>query len=508
MRKKWWFLKPILTIFFLFPAFCVYAQQPQYGGILRVIEPAEGGQPIGAPWLVRGIDSNLIRPVVEFLIREDINANYHPWLAVEWKVDQKNHTVTLSLRRGVKFHDGTDFNAETVKWCLDNAITAKTITGFKSVDVIDSYTVRVNLERYRNNVFNVLSSSVTGIVSPTAYSKMGKDQAMWYPVGTGPFKFVNYERGSKVTFTKWDGYWQKGKPYLDGFQYFLIRDPMTQQAALMASGEEKVHILGTTSGEVASVMKARGFKILSHLEGMVALYPDSANPDSPLSKKKVRQALSYAIDREAIVKARGFGFLVPADQVIPEGRPGHVKGSDLGRHDINKARQLLAEAGYPNGFRIKIIAQPALVDRDAVVAIQREFQKIGVEAELEFPDAGKYNAYRLKDGWKNGFLAQGTRILSTTNITYNFFFHTYAGQFPSLKRPEGFVEKLEVSLSTLLPEKAKMEELSRMLIDDITVIPIYYQPEFRITQPNVFDTGYFEWSGSTVFTPERIWLGR
>ena len=86
---------------------------------------AEGAQPIGAPWEVRGVDSNLMKPAVESLIREDMNGGIHPWLATGWKIDQAKNTITLSLRKGVKFHDGTDFNAKAVKWCIDQAIAAK-----------------------------------------------------------------------------------------------------------------------------------------------------------------------------------------------------------------------------------------------------------------------------------------------------------------------------------------------------------------------------------------------
>ena len=131
----------------------------------------------------------------------------------------------------------------------------------------------------------------------------------------GPFKFVSYERGSKLTFVKWDGYWQKGKPYLDGIEYVFIRDSMTQQAAMRASGAEKIDVLSVTSGEQAAMMKAQGFEILSMPVGPVSLIPDSNNPDSPLSKRKVRQAVSYAINRDAIVKARGFGFWSAANQI-------------------------------------------------------------------------------------------------------------------------------------------------------------------------------------------------
>ena len=83
---------------------------------------------------------------------------------------------------------------------------------------------------------------------------------MWHPVATGPFKFVSYERGNKVIYARWQGYWQKGRPYLDGIEYLLMRDPMTQMAAMRASGPEKVQVLYMNSGEQATMMKADGLQ--------------------------------------------------------------------------------------------------------------------------------------------------------------------------------------------------------------------------------------------------------
>jgi peptide/nickel transport system substrate-binding protein len=484
------------------------ASEPQYGGILKVIDLSEGAQPIGAPWEVSGINTKVMKPVIESLIREDAYGKYHPWLATDWKVDQTKHNVTLSLRKGVKFHDGTDFNAKAVKWCIDQGIAAKQLKGFVSVDVVDEYTVRVNLEKYQNNVFNLLAGSVCNPVSPTAFEKKGADWARWNPVGTGPFKFVSFERGSKLVFAKWEGYWQKGRPYLDGIEYLFIRDPMTQQAAMRASGPEKVHVLCVTSGEQAAMMKAQGFEVLAMSIGPQSLIPDSNNSDSPLSKLKVRQAVSYAINRDAVVKARGFGYWKPAGQIPGPGQLGYVSDLLPAQYDPKKAKQLLTEAGYPNGFSIKIYVMPAMVDRDAMVAVQRFLADVGIQAELEFPDGGAFTAIRFKNGWKNGFIAMQTRMLATTNIAYNYWWQAASGQFPPLKRPANLVEKIDLSLATLNPDDKKMQELTKMLADDVTFIPLFYTFEMYVIQPNVHDTGYCEWSSATVNTPESTWLGK
>jgi peptide/nickel transport system substrate-binding protein len=483
------------------------AAEPQYGGVLKIIDVAEGAQPIGAPWEVKGVDSNLMKPAVESLVREDMKGGIHPWLATSWKIDQAKNTITLSLRKGVKFHDGTDFNAKATKWCIDRAIEAKAVTGFLSVDIIDDYTIRINVDKYRNNLLGVIAGSACNPVSPAAFETKGKEWAMWHPVGTGPFKFVSFERGSKVSYAKWENYWQKGRPYLDGIEYLLIRDPMTQMAALRASGPEKVHVLYVNSGEQATMMKAQGFHIMSGPVAATSLIPDSVNPDSPLSKKKVRDAISLAINREAIVKARGFGFWWPTLQVPAPRDPGYVKSLGTGQYDPKKAKQLLAEAGYPNGFKIKLIVMPALVDRDAAVAVQRFLSDVGIEGDLEFPDGGGYMAYRFKNGWHNAFLVHQVRMLATTNM-FNSFQWATPGMFPSLKRPEGFLDKIDQSLKTLTPEKSKMEELTRIQAEDTMTIPLYNVSEIYILQADVHDTGYLEWSPATVCTPEAMWLGK
>ena len=484
------------------------AAQPQYGGILKVIDLSEGAQPIGAPWEVSGINTKVMKPVIESLIREDAYGKYHPWLATGWKVDQVKNSITLSLRKGVKFHDGTDFNAKAVKWCIDQALTAKQLKGFKSVDVVDEHTVRVNVEKYQNNVFNLLAGSNCNPVSPTAFEKKGAEWAKWNPVGTGPFKFVSFERGNKLTYAKWEGYWQKGRPYLDGVEYLFIRDPMTQQAAMRASGSEKVHVLCVTSGEQVAMMKEQGFEVLTMSIGPTSLVPDSNNSDSPLSKLKVRQAVSYAINRDAIAKARGFGFWKAANQIPGPGQLGYVKDVPIGQYDPKKAKQLLTEAGYPNGFKAKIYVMPAMVDRDAMVAVQRFLSEVGIQVELEFPDGGGFTAIRFKDGWKNGFLGMQTRMLATTNIAYTYWWQTASGQFPSLKRPANLVDKIDASLATLNPEEKKMQEMTKMLADDATFIPLYYVYEMYVVQPNVHDTGYCQWSSATINTPEATWLSK
>jgi peptide/nickel transport system substrate-binding protein len=485
------------------------AAQAQNGGILRVVENAEGGAPIGTPWEIRGIDTKLPKPAIESLLREDPNGNYSGLLAESWTVDTAKNTLTLNLQKGVKFQDGTDFNAEAVKWNLQHAVDAKNVTGWKSFDVVDANTLRINLDAYQNDYLSALAgTTVGGMISPTAFDKNGLEGARSNPVGTGPFKLDSFERGSKLRYVKWDGYWQKGLPHLDGIEYLFIRDSMTQQTAMLAKGDQRVDVLASTSGEQAAALKAQGLNVLALPVGPVSLIPDSKNADSPLSKQKVREAISYAIDRESIAKARGFGYWQPAYQLQNPNAPAFLTDFAGHKYDVNKAKQLLAEAGLASGFKTRIIIMPALVDKDAMTAVQANLSAVGIQVDLETPDNGGYTAMRFGGGWTNGFLAQHTRALATFNITYNFYFPELTQQFPPLQRPAGFLDKLSASLKTAAPDPKLGQELTRMLVDDVTVIPIYYVNEMYILQQNVKDSGYNEWSAGSISTPEKAWLAK
>jgi peptide/nickel transport system substrate-binding protein len=346
------------------------------------------------------------------------------------------------------------------------------------------------------------------MISPTAFNKNGLDWARSNPVGTGPFKLDAFERGSKLRYTRWDGYWKAGLPLLDGYEFVFIRDSMTQQTAMVAKGDQRVDVLASTSGEQATTLKAQGLNVLSMPVGPVSLIPDSKNVDSPLSKQKVREAISYAIDRESIAKARGFGYWQAAYQLQNVGAPAYVNDFPGHKYDVAKAKQLLSEAGHANGFKTRIIIMPALVDKDAMTAVQANLAAVGIQVDLETPDGGGYTAMRFGGGWTNGFLAQHTRSLATFNITYNFYFPENTQQFPSLLRPSGFLPKLDESLKTAAPEPKLGQELSKMLVDDLTIIPVYYVAEMYILQPNVRDSGYNEWSAGTISTPEKAWLSK
>jgi peptide/nickel transport system substrate-binding protein len=184
------FLAPIMFVMLLFAVAAGAAETPEYGGILKIVDMAEGGTPIGVPWENFTIDSKLETPVIETLLNEDFKGKLYPHLATGYKVDQTARTITFTLRKGVKFHDGTDFNAEAVRWTWQMAMDAKVAPGWESVEAVDEYTVRVHFKTYQNDFLSRAGQRGMGIISPATFKKNGIEWARWNPVGTGPFKFV------------------------------------------------------------------------------------------------------------------------------------------------------------------------------------------------------------------------------------------------------------------------------------------------------------------------------
>ena len=216
MEKKGLFLKPFCfgTVICFLASLTMFGSaqgrqqpSPRYGGTLRLSDQVEGVS-IGYPPKVARVTNTLRQaaPAVERLLRTDKTGKLIPWLATGFASDVVAKTITLPLRKGVKFHDGTDFNAEAVKWNLDLNMSARSpgTEKFRSVDIIDDYTVRINLTSWDSTVTGNLVQALGMIISPTAYKKNGEEWCANHPVGTGPFQFVSWEKDVRTTYKKFD----------------------------------------------------------------------------------------------------------------------------------------------------------------------------------------------------------------------------------------------------------------------------------------------------------------
>jgi peptide/nickel transport system substrate-binding protein len=391
------------------------------GGALKIIYGVSPNAFGYGPSMQRSDDILAASPCVETLLQVDTTGATVPWLATDVKANAADNTTIITLRKGVNFQDGTPFNAEAVKWNLEGqmAIKKAELKSVKSIDVIDDYTLRLNQTSFDNGLAFAFTSYPGCMVSPTYFKTMGGEEAVkTHPVGTGPFKFVSFQRDVSLKYTKWDGYWQAGKPYLDTVEFDYIADSMVALASFKA-GEGDV-ILGL-QGKDAKELEALGKYTISKTYGaLFGLAGDGSHADSPFAKLQVRQAIEYAIEREPVVKAIGLGYWDATDQPCAKTTWGYNTAPSPYTYNPTKAKQLLTEAGYPNGLGLKLtISNSPASAVDLYTAILAQLNQAGFNLTLDVADPARFNEYVIKTGWNNTLLgwnfgeaADASRILT------------------------------------------------------------------------------------------------
>lgn len=509
MKKGIYFLLMVVLVFGLFQT--AHAQSgPVRGGVLKIMTGETPVTPFGWPPDSRGESLRAQIPVVEGLWHMDKNKELQPMLAESWDIAPGWKSVTFHLRKGVKFHDGSDWNAEAARFNLQARKDVKK-TGtdkWTSIDVIDEYTVRITLSSYQNSQKNQIG--IVRMVSPTAIEKNGLDWAKFHPVGTGPFKYKAYQRDVFLEYERNDNYWDKGYPYLDGIKTVYVKDPMTQAAAMKA-GEAHI-LISKSAGKVVADLRDSGFNVILANSTSNCLGGDTIHPDSIFANKLVREAIEHAIDREAIVKGKGYGLWVTLNQICPPlpvmyGHNPAIKGRP---YDPEKAKQLLAKAGYPKGFKTKFIVPTGAADRDVAVAIQAYLGQVGIKTDLELVNMAKYLNYRRK-GWKDALLwttvnAPDGKVL----IGWEYFLKVKGRDYVSLAKPTGWNDMMERALAAteFKEEKRLVQEMSKMAYDNATLTPIYTSGRAAVLQKGVHNIKFFEQGSGGWFNIKGTWMDK
>lgn len=490
---------------------CTGEEKPRYGGTFTWNH--NGGIPkIGAAPDDLGIAGNRnMYPVLEPLLITNEQEHLQPWLAESWETSPDGKSITFHLKKGIKFHDGTDFDAEAVKVNLEmlykSNIRGTAVLGkVSSYDVLDKYTLRMNLKKYDCTILLRMAQSIMGqMASPTALKKetTPENMAELHAVGTGPFLFDSWKRDTYVKYKKWDGYWQKGKPYLDAIKIQNIPD-LTVSIMSFKSGEaQAVENLDPVD---ARQLEKEGYKIYQpNLYFLHSILPDGANPDSPFAKKEVRLALDYALDKRTMAKGIGMGYYEALCQLATKKDPWYNPALQFREYNPEKAKQLLAKAGYPNGFKTKLISD-VMARRDTLVAAQTYLKEVGIETELEILEFGA--AFALpRQGWKGiyfpGFPNVGTFVGILTRWGL-------ANDYISFYRPPGWQEKWDALLTQMDDGKrlVQLKEILKMLYDEAVGIPYQGDAPQVVRIDKLHNFNHHSNHMVSYWTPHNIWLSK
>ncbi|MEK4533270.1 ABC transporter substrate-binding protein [Solibacillus sp. FSL K6-1554] len=341
----------------------------------------------------------------------------NPGLAKEWEVSEDGLTYTFQLQEGVKFHDGTDFNADAVikninRWkggkeedyyYFNSMFKAEGEDIIKDVTAEGDHTVVFTLSRPQAPFLKNLAMSPFGIGSPTAFEAAG-DKFGDNPVGTGPFKFTDWKRNDSITIEKFEDYWQEGLPKLDKVIFRSIPDNSARLNELMAGNIDLADGINPSDGKTVE-----GDSTLQLIErpSMNIGYLGLTNTRAPFDNKLVRQAVNYAIDKQAIVDAFFEGRAEVAANPMPSSISGYNDAISPYPYDPEKAKSLLAEAGY-DGKEIELWAMPVprpYMPDGAKVAevIQKNLEDVGIPSKIVTFEWATY-LEKAKNGEADAFM--------------------------------------------------------------------------------------------------------
>jgi len=380
----------IILSFFAFLIFpCTGAYAAKYGGTLKVGLKWDARQYLD-PHSQKGyVVIFVTQQMYNYLARERNDGTIEPRLAESWEYLDNGKTWIFHLRKGVKFHDGTDWDSEAFKWNVERMMDPATKCYMKTfplfvekVEVVDKYTCKITLKR----PLYLIATFLGGIfkpkfISPAVVKKYGKDWVK-HPAGTGPFVFDHADEDGTIHLKRNPHYWEKGLPYLDGLVFKLYRDPRARNNAVRA-GELDMEL--SASFEHYLVSKSDPNLVLDVAPASPYALNLGANVTmKPWDDIRVRKAiLGYALDREKICKTVYHGITRPK---INPGSSGHYYYEDLNRmypFDLQKAKQLLEEAGMI-GKTITFSVNNTTTTYDAIGTILKaDLAKIGVNIKIE-----------------------------------------------------------------------------------------------------------------------------
>lgn len=363
-------------------------------------------------WVMNNIYETLINPT-------DDGLELKPGLATEWSLNEAGDAVTLKLREGVNFSDGTPMTAEDVVWSLDrarnpeNGIWNFLVASVDSVTSPDPQTIAIKLKYPDPTILSALSVFNTAIMPKAAFEAMPGDtdaakaeEFAKKPIGTGPFMLASWDRGANMKFVKNPNYWDIGAdgqplPYLEGLTFEIIPDDATRILKLQSGdidGAEFIPFARVAELKADPKINMELFPGTRVWDIIINVRPELNGQPNPLSDEKVRQAMNYAANKDALVQVVTYGVGTPLSSFMASTTPMHSGDGPLFPYDLEKAKALIAETAYPDGFKTSVLTIAGNQDDLGITtALQQMWGAIGIDLEIKQVD----NASRT-DQYRNG----------------------------------------------------------------------------------------------------------
>lgn len=387
---------------------------------------------IGADASPTGLDPHLITAFPSFMV---VNGNIYesltaidkdlktvPGLAESWTAAADGKTYTFKLRSGVKFHDGSDMNAEDVVASIKRVQSkdiasplASRLAAVETATAIDPQTVELKL---KEPSAALLSSLATIAIVPSAM-EANKDALQKTPVGTGPFKFQEWQPNGFILLTKNDAYWEKGLPKLAGLKFNIVPESATRQVGL---SNAQYALLPNIDAATALQLKGKPNVKLAETMDLAYTLIGMNVSKPPFDNAKVREAVNYAINRQEIVDAALFGAGVPGGPLSPALKTWALNVNQFAcyKPDAAKAQALLKEAGVATPVAVTLKVLPRQDVKDIAQVVQEQLNKAGFKVELVNQEQGQF----IQD-WRNSNFDMFASINAGQPDPDEYFYRTF-----------------------------------------------------------------------------------
>ncbi|WP_404454771.1 glutathione ABC transporter substrate-binding protein [Virgibacillus necropolis] len=462
------------------------------GGTLKVLIKADATNL--DPHFITNIDSaNIIyQKVYETLVAFNDDMEIVPNLAKDWKqIDET--TWQFKLNEGITFHDGAPFNAKAVKATFDRLLDPETgspqrekLGMIEEVKVIDEATVQLILSKPYAPLLSILASNEGSIISPKAIAESPKSLAS-HPVGTGPFVFESWNTGQDITLVKNEDYWGE-KPKIDKVVFEVIPESATR-LAMIETGE--AHITDTVPISEIERIKNSDTLNLYQTDGLAVSYIAFNVQNAPVDNVKLRKAISHAVERDAIIKGIFNDVGTLANSAMSPKVFGYSENIKPYEYNINKAKQLMEEAGFKDGVNLTLVTNDRQERVRMAEVIKSQLKGIGVNVEIQVLEYGAYidaidkGDYQMMiSGWGN---ATGDGDYNQYNLFHSDS-HGLAGNLFYYSNNK--VDKLlETARSETSSEKREelYEKAMKIEMEDAVYIPIRNYQHLAVYNNNVED---------------------
>ena len=427
-----------------------------------------------------------------------------PELAEKWSFSADGKQLDITVRQGVKFHDGTDLDAEAVKWNLDHRMdeSVKSISRallteqIASVEVIDRYNVRLLLKSRSPNLLGMLAQREGFILSPTAAKSLG-DKFGSNPVGTGPFRFRDWLFGNRIVVEKNESYWEKGKPYLDRIVMIQTASPTVGIPRLLTGEIQAVGGLSPT--DIRPLSTNKDIRLIpSPGARWVSLH--MRNDSKPFDDLRVRQAIAHGVDRKKIVDIVQGGRATIADGPTPPGLWWSPSNLPAYEYNPEKSRALLKEAGYANGLNLTLSAAPSAILQQIVQLTKEQLAEVGINVDIKLVSTNDWLPLLMEK--KITFLPIRWTQRPDPDGLLTQLFHSKG---PQNESGYGGVDKL-IEDARAEADQAKRKEIYQQIqaqiVKDAVYIDLFYAVEYMAVRSDVRN---FEWIPDEVARYRDVW---